>query len=121
MVIKKKSHPKFIVPNFGAKHKTRVKERWRHQRGIDSKKRKKKAFMGAEPTIGYRNPKSIRHRLADNNYAVLVHNPEELINIINNPNINEFDVVISKSVGKKKRIIIKEVAEKNGVRVRNGA
>ncbi|MEM0106653.1 MAG: eL32 family ribosomal protein, partial [Candidatus Micrarchaeaceae archaeon] len=56
----KKLHPKFLVPNVYAKNRSRVKDRWRKQRGIDNKKRIKKAFMGAEPTIGYRNPSSIR-------------------------------------------------------------
>jgi ribosomal protein L32E len=60
MAIKKKGHPTFNVPNFGSKSRSRVKARWRKQRGIDNKKREKMDFMGAEPTIGYRNPESLR-------------------------------------------------------------
>ncbi len=121
MVIKKKSHPKFNIPNYGAKNRKRLKDRWRHQRGIDNKKRRKKAFMGAVPTIGYRNSESIRHRLSNNNYAIIVQNIDDITNILENPNMEKFDVVISKSVGKRKRILINEIAEKNGIRVRNGA
>ncbi|MDE1811213.1 MAG: hypothetical protein KGH66_04175, partial [Candidatus Micrarchaeota archaeon] len=60
ITMKKKPHPKFNVPNFGARSMSRVPERWRKQRGIDNKKRIKRNFMGAEPTIGYGNPKAIR-------------------------------------------------------------
>ena len=42
MIVKKKSHPNFKVPNYGAKTGRRVKARWRKQRGIDNKKRIKR-------------------------------------------------------------------------------
>src|SRR5271169_3478888 len=78
MVLRKKSHPTFNVPNFGTKSRKRVPERWRKQRGIDNKKREKMDFMGAEPTIGYRNPESLRGVRRDGKRLVLVHNTEEL-------------------------------------------
>lgn len=120
MVLTKKGHPKFNIPNFGTKSRKRVNERWRTQRGIDSKKRRKKAFMGAIPSIGYRNPPQIRHVLKNGRYSLMVHNAEELNELLKNPDITNFDVVISKSVGKRKRAEITGIAEKNGIRVRNG-
>ncbi len=120
MVLKKKSHPKFIVPNYGTKRRRRLKDRWRVQRGLDNKKRRKKAFMGAEPTIGYRNPERIRHRLSNGNYGVIVHNREELEGVLKNPNITDFDIIIARGVGSRKRAEISESAVRNGVRIRNG-
>ena len=117
---KKKSHPKFNVANMQAKKRKRVKERWRVQRGLDSKKRMKKAFAGAEPTIGYRNPESIRHIMSNGARAYLVHNEPELKEMMGNPNIEKFDVIIAKGVGKLKRKQIIESAKKGGIRVRNG-
>ena len=56
----------------------RVKARWRKQRGIDNKKRIKKDFAGAEPTIGYKNMDSQMGLRADGNRMILVHNVAEL-------------------------------------------
>lgn len=120
MVLKKKSHPKFAVPNYGTKRRKRLKDRWRVQRGLDNKKRRKKAFTGAEPTIGYRNPESLRNRLSNGNYGVVVHNIEELEGILKNPNATDFDVIIARGVGSRKRAEISESAARNGIRVRNG-
>ncbi len=119
-MFKKKGHPKFNVPNAQAKNRKRVKERWRVQRGLDSKKRMKKAFMGAEPTIGYRNPESIRHIMPNGMRAYLVHNEPEFKNMLENPNTGKFEVIIAKGVGKLKRKRIIEYAKKEGIRVRNG-
>jgi len=77
-MVMKKSHPKFLVPNVYAKNRSRVKDSWRKQRGADNKKRIKKAFMGAEPTIGYRNPPSLRGTRKNGLPDVLVHNLAEL-------------------------------------------
>ncbi len=121
MVIKKKGHPKFNVPNYGTKGRSRIKDRWRSPRGIDSKKREKRAFMGAIPTIGYKNPENVRHLLKNGKYSMVVHNAEELNRLLENPDTVQFDVVIAKSVGRRKRIAIAGIAEKHGIRVRNGA
>jgi Ribosomal protein L32E len=119
-MIKKKGHPKFNIPNAGAKNRKRVKDRWRVQRGLDSKKRMKKAFMGAEPTIGYRNPESVRHLMPNGKRAYLVHNEPELRNMLADPNLEKFEVIIASAVGKLKRKQIIESAKKEGIRVRNG-
>ncbi len=76
--MQKKRHPKFYVPNFGAPNRKRVKERWRAQRGIDSKKRVKKRELGATPSIGYKNAPQMRFARPDGRFEVLVHNESEL-------------------------------------------
>ncbi len=113
----KKRHPKFYVPNFGVK--VRVKERWRKQRGIDNKKRTTKSFMGAEPTIGYRNPEAIRGVRINGRRIVLIHNVPELERMVSKGE-SDFDVTIAKPVSVRKRIEISELASKKGLHVTNG-
>jgi large subunit ribosomal protein L32e len=117
---RKKGHPKFNVPNAGAKSRSRVKPRWRTQRGIDNKKRIKKKFMGAVPGIGYRNPEQLRHVRADGTIAKLVHNTSELLELLENPEDSNISVTIAGAVGKRKRAAIAELAKKNGIKVTNG-
>lgn len=117
----KKPHPTFSVPNFGAKNRKRVLPRWRKQRGIDSKKRIKRNFMGAEPTIGYRNPESIRGVRANGKRIVIVRNAEELNKLIKSKGLEGCDVTVSKSVSLRKRIAITEIAVKSRINVTNGA
>ncbi len=114
----KKSHPTFNVPNFGSKSRSRVKARWRKQRGIDNKKRVKKDFMGAEPTIGYRNPESLRGVRASGKRVVLVHNVEELKRLIQG-DVSGIEVTIAGGVSTRKRIVMTEAA-KGKVSVTNG-
>ena len=56
----KREKTRFTVPNFGAKNRKRVRERWRKQRGIDNHKREGKANRGATPGIGYKNSDAVR-------------------------------------------------------------
>lgn len=121
MIMNKKPHPTFSVPNFGAKNRKRVLPRWRKQRGIDSKKRIKRNFMGAEPTIGYRNPESIRGVRANGKRIVIVRNAEELNKLIKSKGLEGCDVTVSKSVSLRKRIAITEIAVKSRINVTNGA
>ncbi len=117
---KKKGHPKFNVPNYGTKSRSRVKPRWRTQRGEDNKKRIKKAFMGAVPGIGYRNPESLRHVRTDGTKAMLVHNIDELRSLLENPEDSNVSVTIAGAVGRRKRAEIIELARKNSIKVTNG-
>lgn len=112
----KKTHPKFNVPNFGAKSRKRVKERWRKQRGIDNKKRTKKSFMGAEPTIGYGNPEGLRGVRASGRRLVLVHNVEQMKGINDK---ETYEVAIAHDVSKRKRKEIVEAAKGTGIRIVN--
>jgi large subunit ribosomal protein L32e len=121
MAIKKKVHPTFNVPNYGAKSRKRVLPRWRKQRGIDNKKRIKKDFMGAEPTIGYRNPESLRGVRVNGNRIVLVHNSDELKRLISEKKAEGFDVTIASGVSARKRIEITGLARSHKISVTNGA
>ncbi|MGC8648812.1 MAG: eL32 family ribosomal protein [Candidatus Micrarchaeia archaeon] len=118
----KKTHPKFNVPNFGAKNRKRVKERWRKQRGIDNKKRIKKSFAGASPSIGYKNPDELRGVRPNGKRLLLIHNKNEMLNFINNETKRiSFDVVLAGSLSKRKRIELVELAKQNAIHVANGA
>ena len=116
----KKTHSKFNVPNYGAKKRKRVKSRWRKPRGQDSKKRIKRDFMGAEPTIGYKNPSAVAGIRADGKRLMLVHNQAELASMLHDPEIGSYDIVIAHSVGLKKRKEITQLAMSNGIKVANG-
>ena len=112
----KRGHPKFNVPNFGAKSRKRVKARWRKQRGIDNKKRIKKDFMGAEPNIGYGNPESIRGLRASGRRLVVVHNLKELKGM---KEAQTFDVAIAHDVSKRKRQEIISAARSGNIHIIN--
>ncbi|MCL5430420.1 MAG: eL32 family ribosomal protein [Candidatus Marsarchaeota archaeon] len=120
MALKKKGHPKFNIPNYGTKSRSRVKARWRKQRGETNKKRIKFAFAGAEPTIGYRNPESIRGVRASGNRLLVVHNANELREMVRNPDISGYDFTIAAGVSKRKRQDIQKVADEAKVRITNG-
>ena len=115
--LKKKGHPKFNVPNYGTKGRSKVKERWRKQRGVDNKKRVKRAFMGAEPTIGYRNPESVRGARANGRRAVLIHNIAEFRSAISGE--EAVDIILSSSISRRKRPEINKMAQENKVHIAN--
>ncbi len=119
--MKKKTHPIFSIPNYGSKKRKRVLPRWRKQRGIDNKKRVKYAFMGAEPTIGYGNPESLKGVRVNGKRTVLVHNPDEIKTLMEKNALQGYDVIIAKGVSVRKRIAITEIAKKAKVNVTNGA
>ncbi len=116
---KKKTHPRFNVPNAGAKNRSSVPERWRKQRGIDSKKRVKKAFAGAEPTIGYGNPEELRGVRVNGKRIVVVHNMNELKDVISNPDMDEVDITLAASLSRRKRIELVKLADENKMHVTN--
>jgi large subunit ribosomal protein L32e len=118
MALKKKTHPKFNVPNYGAKSRSRVPERWRKQRGDDNKKRIKKNFMGAEPTIGYGNPEQLKGVRENGRRTVLVHDVGELQAAIDNA--KGTDITLSSSLSSKKKAIFTKVARDHDVQVTNG-
>ncbi len=116
----KKGHPKFNVPNAGAKNRKSVPERWHKQRGQDNKKRIKRDFMGAEPTIGYKNPSSVAGVRANGKRLMMVHNKEELDDALHNPEIGSYDIVIAHGVGMRKRREMSKSAKSGGVHIVNG-
>ena len=115
-MMRKKEHPVFNVPNFGAKHRKRVKERWRKQRGIDNNKRVKRSGYGAVPNIGYKNSEEIRHKRPDGSFGVLVHDAKELEKA---SGIKDATVIFSGAISKRKRAELEKLALGKGVRIAN--
>jgi len=113
----KKTHPRFNVPNYGSKGMKHVKSRWRKARGVDSKKREKRKFAGAEPTIGYKNPDIVANT-RNGKRNIIVHNVDELKRVLSMPDRDSYDVTIARSVGKKKRMGIISAAG-SSTRIRN--
>ncbi|BCS90629.1 MAG: 50S ribosomal protein L32e [Candidatus Micrarchaeota archaeon] len=112
----KKHKPKFNVPNYGAKHRKRVKDRWRKQRGVDNKKRIKKAFMGAEPNIGYGTPKEYKNT-RDGKKLIVVHNKNELESLINEA--DKYIIYFASSLSKKKREELYKIAAEHNAYIAN--
>ncbi len=121
--IKKRDHPTFNVPNYGSKKRKGVKPRWRKQRGIDNKKRVKKNFMGAEPTIGYGNKKEVKGLRADGRKPFLVNSVQELRQKISEMKTEEdkkkFLLIINHGIGTKKKQEMIELANKSSVKIAN--
>lgn len=110
-MIKKKSKPKFSVPNF--KSLKKVKERWRQPRGHDNKKRVKYKYTGASPTIGYKNSPEVRGMHPSGFFEVLIHNAIEL------KTAKGKVARIAASVGKKKRQELKKLADELNIKLLN--
>jgi large subunit ribosomal protein L32e len=104
MAIKKRKHPQFLRPNYGRSSRSRIKIAWRRPRGIDNKKRLKIKYMGASPSIGYRQPKAIRYHHPKGLPEVLVQTPADLAGLKN------VVIRIAGSVGRLKRAAIEKLA-----------
>ena len=78
IMVKRKGHPKFQVPNYGAKNRKRVPGRWRKQRGIDNKQRVYVRCHGASPKVGYKNAAGVRFAGRDGAFRLLVYNERDL-------------------------------------------
>lgn len=117
MIMQKKRHPKFNVPNFGAPNRKRVKERWRAQKGIDSKKRVKKAESGASPSIGYKNAPEVRFARPDGRFEVLIHNEGELRQFMGSKSSSVIRFAHDLSV--RKRLQLQKIAETNKLEIAN--
>lgn len=109
--MRKKKKPKFNVMNLG--FQKRVKDRWRKPRGVANKKRRRYAFAGASPRIGYRNPPKLRGIHPKGKNELLVKNPAQL------ENTKDVLIRIAGSVGKKKRVRIIERARQLNLTVLN--
>jgi ribosomal protein L32E len=116
----KKTHPKFNIPNFGTKKRSRVKDRWRKQRGVDNKKRIKKAWAGASPSIGYKNTAAMTGVRINGNRLMLVHSINELQRLISGKALGGHDVMIAKGVSNRKRLLMTKLAQKSEIKVTNG-
>ena len=93
----------------------KLKDGWRRPKGRHSKLRKKEAARGKHPSPGYGSPKSVRGLSKQGLVEVRVRNLEDLSGVQKKGHI----VVISGTVGKKKRIDIIKKAEELGLKVQN--
>ncbi len=113
--IKAKLHPVFRG-RFGCRMKRKIKKakwnKWRVPRGIDIKLNQED---GAYPKTGYRTRKDIRD-LHPSGY------PEALVNSlsdIGNLNGQSIAVRIGSTVGRRKKLLIVDAAEKKGLKIIN--
>lgn len=109
-MVTKKTHPYFNRPNYRGKHgKRRVKNTWRKGKGVDNKKRIRKASHGACPRVGYGNPLSVRHLHPKGLPEVLVCNLSDL------EGAKGKVARISASIGKRKRLLMQQKAKELGI------
>ncbi len=114
---KREKKPYFFPQGFG--RKKRIKDRWRRPRGIDSKKRIEISYLGPVPKIGYRTEKSIRGLHPSGKREILIRSKKELLEKMDEIKKNDFLVRLSSSLGKKSREEIKEIAEKEEIKILN--
>ncbi len=121
MAVAKKKHPKFLRPNYGRSSRSRIKIAWRAPRGIDNKKRRKVEYMGALPSIGYRNAREMRGvRKDDGLRERYVHNVQETEAVLKDKDAGKkYFVKIAGSVGERKRALIRAKCKNAGVKVSN--
>jgi len=93
----KRKKPGFVKPESW--RYVRLKENWRHPRGIDNKVRKRIKGWPPMPSSGYRGPKAARGLHPSGYREVLVHNSAECKEV--DPKTQA--VRIAHSVGKRKR------------------
>lgn len=110
---KKKRKPQFRADQ--AHRWTRVSDRWRKVRGIDSYTRQKKKGRIAMVSPGYRSPKSIRYLHPSMFEEVLVHRPSDLEGL----DADIHAIRIGGSVGSRKRQLIIAEADAKLLRVLN--
>ncbi|MGI0141220.1 MAG: eL32 family ribosomal protein [Candidatus Micrarchaeales archaeon] len=116
--MQKKKHPKFVVPGYGTRNRSRVPHRWRKQRGTDNKKRVALSGYGATPHIGYKNSDTIRFLRSDGSKQVLVHNEKELMDATKG-DVTKVVVVIAHDISRRKRIAMQSIADKHKLRIAN--
>jgi large subunit ribosomal protein L32e len=112
----KRERTRFTVPNFGAKNRKRVKDRWRKQRGIDNKRRVKKKNRGPVPKIGYKNSDIVRFSRPDGSFEALVHNSKELISVLSMPG---YVARVAHGISVRKRLELQKIADEKKIRILN--
>jgi large subunit ribosomal protein L32e len=115
-MVTKKKHAVFRVPNYGAKNRKGVKERWRKPRGIDSKIRVEKKGHGATPKVGYKNSAGIRFARRDGTFEHLVHNERELLAIHGD---KTRVAVLAHGLSRRTRESLQRTADSKGIRIAN--
>lgn len=114
VALKKKSKPSFAATNSG--RKVRVKARWRRPKGVDNKRRIRKASSGRCPRVGYKNSSNIRGRHPSGLIEVLVRSPKELEQ---GDRLKGKIIRIASSLGRQKHEEIREKAKAAGIAVAN--
>lgn len=109
----KKAKPRFKRQELG--RQPLLKDTWRRPRGRHSKIRMHEKARGKRPSIGYSSPSAVRGLNRHGYREVIVANPDQLGMI----NPREEMIIISSTVGKKKRFEIMETASKRGIKVSN--
>ncbi len=117
MVIKKRPHPRFRVPNLGAKSRKKVQDRWRAQRGTDNHMKLKRDGYGKMPSIGYKNSDQVRYARPDGSREVLIRNEMEMMGLINAK--NGMVARLSHDLSRRKRTAIQALADAHAVRIVN--
>ncbi len=111
---RKRHKPIFVVKE--AHHGGRVKWRWRAARGIHSTVRQVHHGKPAMPTPGYGSPKAVYGLHPSGMESVLVHNAAELLRL----DTARQGVLLSSTLGLKKRLELLRLAVENKVRLLNG-
>ena len=93
----------------------RLKNAWRKPRGIDNKQRMRRKSAGAIPKIGYRQARKERGFHPSGLMEVLVHNENELRRVSPQKEVAR----IAGSVGGKKRVEIRKIAQELKVKLLN--
>ncbi len=116
MTASKRPRMKFRVPNYGVVGRSRVKARWRKQRGIDNKRRVKKQNRGPVPKIGYKNSDAVRYARPDGSFELVVHNRQELLSVLSMPG---HAAKFSHTLSERKRQQLLKTADEQGIKVLN--
>lgn len=99
--------------NYG--FRKQVKKSWRKPRGVDNKKRIRKAFAGALPKIGYGNSHVVKYTHPTGKMEVLVRNLSD----IESAKCKMVCIRIASNVGAKKRAVILNMAKEFKLKVLN--
>jgi large subunit ribosomal protein L32e len=112
MKMNKKKVPDF-KRNIPASRKL-DRDKWRKPRGIDNKKRVRKASEGPSPNIGYKNPEEIKGLHPSGYREVLVRNESDM-----NVDPKIYAIRFSSTLGKKKLNMLYKKAIDMGFHVLN--
>ena len=94
---------------------TRVKNRWRKPKGVDSKMRLGRKGWPDSPNVGYKTPKAVRGLHPSGFYEALVYTTAGLEGL----DPKQVALRIASNVGARKRIVLLEEARKRGFLVLN--
>ena len=108
----KSKKPNFVRQGYGLKR--RLKDTWRKPKGAHSKIREKRKGHRKPVSIGYRSPAKVRYLTPSGLKPVWITNLNELKKVEKN-----VEIIVSKSLGLKKKIEILKEIQKLGLKVLN--